>query len=124
MKKIIVLTAALITIVLISPGVDAQPPPDYFTGQWKVKIYNTPEGDAEMIVTLERKEDKLAGNIGTEGQEETIEISSIVEKETSITIYFFAAGYDVYMNLDKKDDNNLEGALMDMFTVTGERIEE
>ena len=124
MNKLVFLTASLIAFLVTSPKLDAQNPPDYFTGQWKVKIYDTPEGDAEMIVTLERKEDKLVGNIGTEGQEGTIEISSIDEKETSITIYFFAAGYDVYINLEKKDDNNLEGTLMDMFTTKGERIDQ
>jgi hypothetical protein len=36
-------------------------------------------------------------------------------------LYFSASGYDLYMILEKKDENHVKGREMDMFDVTGER---
>jgi hypothetical protein len=58
------------------------------------------------------------------GTTETIKFTNVEEKENSVTVYFNASGYDVYMTLEKKDDNHVTGSMMDMFDVSGERVTE
>jgi len=74
-----------------------------------------------MEIHLERVDGKLTGNIKNEGIE-AVQISKVEESENSITIYYNAAGYDLYMSLKKKDQNNLDGRLLNMFDAKGERI--
>jgi hypothetical protein len=94
---------------------------DFFVGQWNLLVAGTPDGDIKMIVSLERKEGKLNGTIKIQ-ELELSKFSNVEEKGTSIKLYFSAAGYDLYISLQKKDDNHVTGSEMDMFDVKGERI--
>jgi len=81
---------------------NAQVPVDYFADKWSVVVIGTPNGDAKMLVNLERKDGKLTGGItNTDGAEPT-KFSNVEEKENSVTVYFSASGYDVYLTLEKK----------------------
>lgn len=93
---------------------------DYYTGQWNLVVAGTPNGDIKMIVTMERKDGKLDGTINIVDYE-TTKLTKVEEKGTSVTLYFSASGYDLYMILEKKDENNVTGREMDMFDVKGER---
>jgi hypothetical protein len=116
------LSALLLSLGLFFNNVRAQSPVDYFTGKWDVLVTGLPDGDSKMIVILERNEGKLVGTIGAVGLEDSIEIDDVEEKETSVKLYFFAGGYDIFLFLEKKDENHLEGTLLDMFIATGDRI--
>jgi hypothetical protein len=37
-------------------------------------------------------------------------------------VYWFAEGYDVYLTLTKKEDDKIEGTLMDMFNTKVNRL--
>lgn len=98
---------------------------DYFVGKWSVIAEGTPNGDSKFIVNLQRKDGKLAGTIETnEPGKPATPIDKVEEKEKSITINFVGGGYDVFLLLEKKDDDHVTGSLMDMFDAKGERIKD
>jgi hypothetical protein len=97
----------------------------FFAGKWNVTVTATPMGDVTLLMNLKMKEGKLTGNISDPATgNEVAEIYSIEVRENSITVSFNAEGYDVFLSLDKKDENNLTGNMMDMFDATGERVVE
>lgn len=121
-KASVLLTIAVMLLAGLS--LQAQTVEDYFTGDWKIVVTGTPNGDAEMIMHLERIEGKLKGEIRGENGSAPIKIDRIEEKENAISIYYFAAGYDISMDFQKQDENNLKGSLLSMFTANGTRVVE
>lgn len=114
-------------IFLMSFGAKAQEAPkaDYFVGKWKVLVEGTPQGDAVNDVILERKDGKLTGSILSPGKPAPATFTRVVEKDKSITAYFSASGYDVYLFLEKTgDDNKATGSMMDMFDAKATRVVE
>lgn len=123
MKKAILVFAGIFFLLLsIGANAQAKTGADYFVGKWNVLVVGTPNGDAKMLVTLEQKDGKLTGTLSNPGQGEPVVFSNIEVKETSVTVYFTSGGYDVYLTLEKKDDNKVEGTMMDMFDATGDRV--
>ena len=121
MKKVNVIFIGLI-LTLLSVGVNAQAQSntDFFAGDWNVVIVGTPNGDAELVLHLERVDGKLQGSFKSDMGE--LKIDTIEEKDTSITLFFVLESYDLSMVLDKEDDNNIKGNMVDMFDVTGKRV--
>lgn len=111
-------------LFLLVVNANAQDANNFFVGKWKVLTVGTPNGDSKSLVTLERKDGKFTGTMANEGAGETIKFTNVEEKENKVTVYFSASGYDVYMVLEKKDDNHVKGSMMDMFDVSGERVVE
>lgn len=110
-------------LILLSSGVNAQEKTDFFADKWNMTVFGTPNGDINMLASLERKEGKLAGTI-TAGQESggnALSISNIEEKENALTLFFNAEGFDVEITVEKKDENNLAGSMMGMFDVKAVR---
>jgi hypothetical protein len=124
MKKVILFLAGVF-LLLLTLGVNAQAnEADYFAGKWKVTVFGTPDGDAKMTVSLERADGKLTGGIISEGTSDANKFTKIDETEKSVTLYFTANGYDVYLLLENKGDNHVEGNLLGMFDAKGDRIAE
>ncbi len=123
MKKLTSILA-LICFVLISFWSTAKPSDnlDYFVGKWQIVIKGTPNGDAQMVFILSKKDGEIAGVIQDTSGTEISVISKSEIKEGSIILFFTAQGYDVNLDLKKKDENHLEGSLMSMFDAVGERI--
>jgi len=124
MKKLNLFLAVLVCSLVFSVGVKAQASGDYFIGKWNVLSTGLPGGDAKSVVTFERKDGKMIGTMAEQGKPNINVFRKVEEKENSVTAYFTASGYDVYIFLEKKDDNNITGSLMDMFDCTGVRIVE
>lgn len=123
MKKLSVFIAAIVCSVVFSIGAKAQAPADYFAGKWSVLVTGTPNGDAKFIVSLERKDGKFTGGLTDPAtNKEITSFTKIEESEKNVTVYFTSQTYNVYLFLEKKDDNNVTGSMMDMFDATGERI--
>ena len=95
---------------------------DYFPGKWNVTVFGTPNGDAKMTFVLERKDGKLAGAVQDSTGKELTKITSVEEKDKSITMAFTIQSYDVTLTLDPVDDNNVKGSLMGMFDAKGARV--
>ena len=121
MKKVNVFIIGFI-FILLSGVVSAQTPvtTDYFVGDWEVVVVGTPNGDASMMMHLERVDGKLQGSFSNEYGE--LKIDSIEEKETSITLFFVIESYDLSLLLEKVDDNNVKGNMVDQFDATGKRV--
>ena len=99
---------------------------DFFVGKWATLTVGTPGGDGKGLIVLTRNaEGKLTGySSAANGEGEKTTFSRVDEKEKSVTVYFKARGYDVYIYLEKVDDNHLTGSTMDMFDTTATRIVE
>ena len=122
MKKVNVFLAGVF-FLLFSFVADAQTKTgaDFFPGKWNLLVAGTPNGDIKMIVTLERKDGNLGGTIEIVDYE-NIKISKTDEKESSVTLFFNAGDHDLFILLEKKDENHVVGNEMDLFDVKGERI--
>lgn len=123
MKKLGFIIAVVLCSLVFTTGAKAQSANDYFVGKWNVMTLGTPKGDAGAVMVLERKDGKLTGTLKSEGKD-AVTFSRIEEKEKSITAYFASSGYDVYLFLEKKDEKNAVGSMMDMFDATASRAEQ
>jgi len=95
---------------------------DYFVGDWNVTIMGTPNGDGEALLSLSRKDGKLVGHFSPPGQQQ-VKINRTEEDGESLTVYFTSnSGYDVYLYIEKVDEDFVEGTMMDMFDAEGTRI--
>ncbi|MBL7818386.1 MAG: hypothetical protein JNL70_25470 [Saprospiraceae bacterium] len=124
MKKIIIgmiITFSVITNsfaqTAITPAPVATATPDFYAGKWELSFIGTPQGDVKLIAHLSRESGKLTGKLldATDTEKEPIPISNIEEEENKIVLYFSAQGYDLNVNLEKVDADNLKGQLMNMF---------
>ena len=95
---------------------------DYYVGNWKTTFIGTPQGDSELVLTLERKDGELTGMITPGEGAEAVKLDSVDEREEGITIYFNMMNYDLNVTLDKEDNQNMKGSLMGMFNVTAEKM--
>jgi len=125
MKKAILVFAGIFFLLLSNDAnAQAQTGTDYFAGKWNVLTTGLPDGDAKMLVVFERIDGKLTGAMLDEVKKTKNVFTKVEEKEKSVTGYFTAGGYDCFLFLEKKDDNNVTGSLMDMFDSTGVRVVE
>lgn len=122
MKMMLVATFVILATIM---GKAQDKKSDFFVGKWATVTTGTPGGDGKgMIVLTRNAEGKLAGaTMGADGTGE-IAFSRVDEKEKSVTVYFKARGYDVYIYLEKVDNNHLTGSTMDMFDTNATRIED
>src|SRR5215471_17538540 len=103
MKKAGLLFAGLF-FLLLSVNVKAQTTgADYFTGKWSVLLKGTPNGDARMLITLQKQDTTLAGSIQDSTGQLNTKIDKVELNGDKVTLYFTAQGYDVNLEMDKKD---------------------
>jgi hypothetical protein len=122
MKKLNVFFATMFFALIFTNSAAAQEKSS-FLGKWDVNVVGTPGGDSKMIINLVEKEGKLAGAaINPADNKELFAFTKVEEEVNKVTVYFTSEGYDVYMYLEKKDADNLEGSMMDMFDATATRI--
>ena len=122
MKKAGLLFAGLF-FLLLSVNVKAQTTgADYFTGKWSVLLKGTPNGDARMLITLQKQDTTLAGSIQDSTGQLNTKIDKVEINGDKVTLYFTAQGYDVNLEMDKKDDDHVTGSMMGMFDAEGERV--
>jgi hypothetical protein len=97
---------------------------DFYVGKWEVVFIGTPNGDAKLIATFTRKDGKLEGELKstTDDQAEVIPITSVEEGTDKLTFGFTAQGYDLTVDLEKVDDDNLKGMMMNMFETKAKRV--
>ena len=99
-------------------------PADYYPGKWNVLVKGTPNGDAKMTFVIERKDGKLIGAVQDSTGKEMTKITSIDEKDKTITAAFTVQSYDVTLTLEPVDADDVKGSLMGMFDATGVRVKE
>ena len=123
MRKLSLIFTAIIGLFL-SLNVKAQTSPDYYPGKWNILIMGTPNGDSKMTFILERKDGKLTGSVLDSLGKEMTKITSIDEKDKTITAAFTVQSYDVTLTLDPVDDDHVKGSLMGMFDAKGVRVKD
>jgi len=96
----------------------------YFVGKWKLLVAGLPQGDATMLMVIEKKDGKLQGYLSGEHGENPNKLTKVEIKDNTLNVRFMGDGWDVPMYLDKKDDNSITGSMNDMFDVTGTKIVE
>jgi len=117
------LLAGLFFLLLsLNANAQTQNGTDYFAGKWNVLVKGLPQGDTKMIVNLDRKDTTLAGAIHDSTGTEISKFSKVELKDSAVTVYFTAQGYDVYLVMKKKDDDHVTGNMMDMFDAEGDRV--
>lgn len=120
MKKISTLIF-FFAFLLIGSTANAQTD-NYFLGTWEVTVKDTPNGTVNVVLNVERVDGKIVGKFIDPNTNSETPIPQINEGEKSITLYFFAEGYDLILNLQPVDEDNLSGMLMDSFAVSGTRV--
>ena len=121
MKSLVLILGAFLLVLSVTAQ---NPTTDYFRGKWNILCKGTPQGDAKMIFKLDKSSDTLTGVVLDTAGVEISKMYKIEQKDSQITVYFIAQGYDVNVALIKKDDNHVTGSLMAMFDVEGERVKE
>ena len=121
MKQISIILSTTLLLLSSLNLLAQQETSDYFAGKWEVLLEGTPSGDVTMIMTLERNDGKLEGYMSGNDDEVT-KFNSVEESAGSISVYWTSQGYDVYLELEKKDEANISGMLMDMFSASGKRL--
>lgn len=126
MKKVIgSIFATVVVFLLIVSSSRAQEKVDenFFLGKWKIMVYGLPQGDVEMVTTIENKDGKLGGSIYAIQDSTQVTVFSKVElKDKSLTAYYTAQGYEVYFVLEKGDGEKVTGSMMDMFDMKGTKL--
>lgn len=97
---------------------------DYFAGKWDLLVRGLPNGDTKMIVQLDKKDSTLQGSILDSTGNEISKFSKVDLSDSTVTVYFTAQGYDVYLRLDNKGEDHVTGSMMDMFDAEGDRSKE
>lgn len=102
----------------------AQTKADFYPGKWNMLVMGTPNGDTKMTFVIERKDGKLGGIVQDSTGKEMTKITSIEEKDKTITAAFTVQSYDVTLTLDPIDDDHVKGSMMGMFDAKGVRVKE
>jgi len=123
MKKLSLLFAGLF-FLLLSINVHAQSTTGatYFAGKWSVLVKGTPNGDARMFIVLDNKDSTLTGTVQDSTGKEMSKIDKVDLSGDKATVYFNTQGYDVNLEMNKKDDDHVTGNMMGMFDADGERV--
>src|SRR6476646_1850906 len=123
MKKLSLLFAGLF-FLLLSINVHAQSKTgaDYFEGKWSVLVKGTPNGDARMFFVLDKKDSTLTGTVQDSTGKEISKIDKVDLSGDKATVYFNTQGYDVNLEMNKKDDDHITGSMMGMFDADGDRV--
>jgi hypothetical protein len=124
MKKVSIIISTIILAFIVNTGtISAQAKitgEKYFIGKWNVMVYGVPDGDTKMIINIEKKEDKLTGNLADPAKTDpALELSNIEVSDSTFKATFNAQGMDITLMLKIKDDSNITGNMMDMFEIKG-----
>ncbi|RDC66257.1 hypothetical protein [Adhaeribacter pallidiroseus] len=114
---------SFLSLVLFAASLQAQTiSADYFVGTWNVKAFGLPDGDKDLIIQFEKKDGKLSGGFVDPATKKVINPFTRVDLASNkLTANFIAPEQqmDVYLTLEKKDDTNVTGSIMDMFHMEG-----
>ena len=73
---------------------------NYFIGKWNVMIYGVPDGDTKMVINIEKKDDKLTGNMADPAKTDPpLELANIEVADSTFKATFNAQGMDISLML-------------------------
>ncbi|UUW08329.1 hypothetical protein NLG42_19745 [Flavobacterium plurextorum] len=123
MKKLNLFFTTMFFVLMFSVSATAQEK-NFFNGKWNVNVVGTPGGDSKMILNIVDNEGKVSGSlIDPATNKDLFPLTKVeLEGKDKMTVYFTSEGYDVYLFLEKKDQDNAEGSMMEMFDATAVRM--
>lgn len=96
---------------------------NFFVGKWEITVLDTPSGDGKLSLTIEEKERKLTAKLYDEVNKKDMNVDRLENKDNSLIVYFKSGTYSIFLNIEKKDQDNVTGSMMDMFDATGKRVQ-
>ena len=122
-KASIILSTIILTFIVTTGSMNAQAKntgENYFIGKWNVMVYGVPDGDTKMVINIEKKDDKLTGNMADPAKTDPpLELANIEVADSTFKATFNAQGMDISLMLKIKDDKNITGNMMDTFDIKG-----
>jgi hypothetical protein len=118
------ITILFFLISSVQAGAQTKLASDYFVGKWHLTCKGTPNGDAKMFVSLQRRAGKLTGTILDTDTHKEYELTKVEEKGSTATLYFKRFLFTVHLMLERKDADHVAGSLMDKYEAKGDRIKE
>jgi hypothetical protein len=124
MKKVYFILSTIIIAFIVNTGsINAQAKntgEKYFIGKWNVMVYGLPDGDTKMTINIEKKDDKLSGNMADSAKTvPPLDLANIEVADSTFKATFSAQGMDISLMLKIKDDKNVTGNMMEMFEIKG-----
>lgn len=98
---------------------------DYFTGKWEILAEGVQGNDVKLTLAFAVVDGKLTGQFDArEDGEMKINSIAAVAEPIAVRLNFTTPNgdYDVDMYLQKKDDDNITGDIMNMFDFKGKRL--
>ncbi|MEI9921073.1 MAG: hypothetical protein WDO14_20100 [Bacteroidota bacterium] len=80
---------------------------DFFEGKWEIMIKGTQNGDATVILVLDKGGDGLVGSVQDENGAELSKIARVVISQDKLNLQFVVQGQNVSVQLVKKDDSHV-----------------
>jgi hypothetical protein len=93
----------------------------YFIGSWDVVGKDIPDGNDELLITFEQKENKWFGTLKSKKHDFTMPFNAVRIDDSDIIGEFSYDGNDIFILLKKKGENEVEGNIANMFDVSGTR---
>ncbi|GLU45178.1 hypothetical protein Musp01_28020 [Muricauda sp. NBRC 101325] len=93
-----------------------------YDGEWDLTFEGTPQGDSNMLAVFSGSPGNLKGVIkDPSGTNPETPMNSVEETSNGITFSFTTQGFNINVVLEKEDQNNLSGKMMDMFVARAKR---
>ena len=122
-KALFILSTIIIAFIVNTGSINAQVKntgEKYFIGKWNLMVYGLPDGDTKMTINIEKKDDKLIGNLADSAKTvPPLDLANIEVADSTFKATFSAQGMDISLLLKIKDDKNVTGNMMDMFDIKG-----
>jgi hypothetical protein len=122
-KALFILSTIIIAFIVNTGSINAQVKntgEKYFIGKWNLMVYGLPDGDTKMTINIEKKDDKLIGNLADSAKTvPPLDLANIEVADSTFKATFSAQGMDISLLLKIKDDKNVSGNMMDMFDIKG-----
>jgi hypothetical protein len=122
-KALFILSTIIIAFIVNTGSINAQAKntgEKYFIGTWNLMVYSLPDGDTKMTINIEKKDDKLIGNLADSAKTvPPLDLANIEVADSTFKATFSAQGMDISLMLKIKDDKNVTGNMMDMFDIKG-----
>ena len=99
-------TISLLLIITCSFA-QSQSDIDFFEGKWEITVKGTQNGDATVILVLDKGGDGLTGSVQDENGAELSKIARVIVDTDKLNLQFVVQGQTVTVELTKKDDDHV-----------------
>lgn len=110
----------LFVLMSVASFAQSQNDIDFFAGKWEVTIQGTQNGDATVILALEKGGDGLIGTVQDTNGTELSKIARVIVGSERLNLQFVVQGQRVNIELTKRDDNHVV-AMYGNYTAEGQR---